>query len=169
MTADNDHVLLDAFDEHWADFRQQFKQGRRETTEESIHDLRVAARRMQALLGIVRALDARPRLRKMRRFLSEQLDELDALRDTQVMVQETEQTVNELPQLLILRQYLQDRSDDLARDARKDLRKVKPSDLQPRGKKIRKVVKRHSDEDEFVEEVLQAVDKIGRASCRERV
>ena len=158
MTADNEHVLLAAFDEHWKEYRKQFKQARQDTTEETIHDLRVAARRMQALLGIVRTLEARPPVRKMRRVLSKQLDELDGLRDTQVLVQQTEQSVNELPQLLILRQYLQDRSDELARDARNDLRKVKPSDIQQRIRRIRKVVKRHSDEDEFVEQVLQAVD-----------
>ncbi len=158
MTADSEHKMLTAFDEHWADYREQFKQGRQEISEDSIHDLRVSARRMQALLGIIRTLDTRPRVKKMERFLRKQLNQLDALRDTQVMVQESENAINDLPQMLIFRQYLQDRSEDLASDARKNLRKTKPSNLQQRIKRIRKVVRQHSDDTDFVEQVLQAVD-----------
>ncbi len=158
MNDDREHNLVDAFDERWDDYRKQFKAGRQEISEDSIHDLRVSARRMEALLGIVRGLNGRKRLKKLRRFLSKQLDELDNLRDTQVMLQEAESSIGSLPQLIIFRDELQRRLDDLVGDGRKDLHKAKPSDLKPRIKKIRKVVRRHSDDPDHTQHVLQAVD-----------
>ena len=159
MTADPEHKLLDAFDEHWDDYRKQFKQGRQELSEDAVHDLRVSARRMQAMLGIVRSLDRRPRVKKLGRFLRKQLQQLDTLRDTQVLVQETEQSLNTLPHLIAFRHYLQNRSDDLARAGGKQLRKRKPSDLKQRVNGIRRVVKRHVDDETLVENVLVAVDE----------
>ncbi len=158
MTDDSEHDFLSAFDEHCDHYRKQLKVGRQEVTEDSIHDLRVAARRMQALLGIVRTLDSRPRVKKMQRFLRKQLDQLDDLRDTQVMMQEADSNVGSLPQLIPFREYLQERSADLARAGEKHLHKTKPSDLQERVKKIRKVIKRHSNDEGLVERLLQAVD-----------
>ncbi len=158
MTGDPEQDFLSAFDDHWDDYRKQLKAARREISEDSIHDLRVSARRLQALSGIIRGLDPHPRVKKLRRLIRKQLNELDDLRDTQVMVHEAEQRVAIVPQLAPFSTYLQVRSDDLAGAAQKDLRKSKPSDLKPRIKQIRKVVKKHSDDSDLVERLLEAVD-----------
>ncbi len=162
MTDDPQQDFLSAFDDHWDDYRKQLKAARHEISEDSIHDLRVSARRMQALSGIIRGLDAHPRVKKLRRFIRKQLNELDDLRDTQVMVQEAQQRVASVPQLAPFSAYLQVRSGDLAGTAQKDLRKSQPSVLKPRIKKIRKVVKKHSDDSDLVERLLEAVDKAHR-------
>ncbi len=158
MNDDREHSLLDAFDERWDDYRKQFKAGREEITEESIHDLRVSARRMQALLEIVRALNGGKGTKKMRRFLSQQLDELDNLRDTHVMLAEAESQIASLPQLISFRSELQRGLDDLTQEGRRDLRRSKPSDLNPCIQKMRKTVRQHSDDPDLAGQVLQAVD-----------
>ena len=158
MTAGREHNLLDAFDGHWDDYRKQLKAGRREISEESIHDLRVSARRMQALLGMLRTLDGKARIKKMQRVLNRQLNQLDKLRDTQVMIHELDDRIGSLPQLVPFRDYLQDCLADLGRTGHKQLRKLKPSDLRPGIKTMRKTVKHQSDDPQLEEHLLQAVD-----------
>ena len=62
-------LLITALDGRWENYRVQVKTCRREFSEEAVHDLRVATRRLLAVLDIARALDPNPRLQKTRRFL----------------------------------------------------------------------------------------------------
>jgi CHAD domain-containing protein len=158
MTSDQEQDFLGAVDQHWDEYRKQLKSGRREITEKSIHDLRVAAREFQALLRILQALDAHPRVKKIRRFLGKQLDQLNEVHDAQVMLQEANQRLESLPQLDPFRDYLQAGAEKLARSARKDIRRSKPSDLKKRVKRARQVARKHSDDQQLVEHLLQVVD-----------
>jgi CHAD domain-containing protein len=158
MNGDMQQEFFGSLDEHWDDYPRQFRAARQEITEETIHDLRVAARRLQARLRILRALDSRPRLRKIWRFLGRQLDQLDDLHDTQVMLQEAAQRAESLPQLGRFRDYLEGQSDALAGTARREVLASKPSDLQQRLKRLRKVAKRHSKDEDLPGQVLHAVD-----------
>jgi CHAD domain-containing protein len=158
MTRNTEQGLLEAFDVQWDDYRKQFRTARKAISEESIHDLRVSARRMQALLNMVKALDDRSRVKKMRRFLDKQLNQLDDLRDTQVMIQEADRAIGSQPHLIPLRDDLQKRLHDLSSAGHKRLRKLKPSDLQQRATKIRKLVKRHSHDPDLADRVLQSAD-----------
>jgi CHAD domain-containing protein len=158
MTSEQEQDFLGAVDQHWEEYRKQFKSGRRAISEESIHDLRVAAREFQALLRILQALDAHPRVKKIRRFLSKQLDQLNEVHDAQVMLQEANQRMESLPQLGPFRDYLQAGAKKLARSARKDIGRSKPSDLKERVKRVRKVARKHSDDQQLVEHLLQVVD-----------
>lgn len=162
MTDDSQQDFLRAFDNRWDGYRKQLQAARREISEDSIHDLRVSARRLQALSTIIRGLDSHPRVKKLRRFIRKQLNELDDLRDTQVIVGEAGRRVANLPQLAPFSTYLQVRSEELAGAAHKDLRNPKPSDLKEQVKEIRKVVKKHSDDVDSVERLLGAVDKAHR-------
>lgn len=158
MNSNSEHRLLGSFDEHWDDYRKQLKAGRREVSEDSIHDLRVSARRMQAILSIARGLDNRSPVKKMRRYLRKQLDQLDSLRDTQVMLQEANGAIGSQPEIIPFRDSLQVQMDQLSRAAYKRLRRQKPSDLQPRIKKIRKRVKRHSEDPDLEQRILRSAD-----------
>ncbi len=158
MTGENEKDFVDALDEHWDDYRARFKAGRREISEESIHDLRVASRRFLALLDIVRGLDPHPRVKKMRRSLKKQLDQLDQLHDAQVMLVEIGQRLEQIPQLSPFQAYLEKRAMRLTRAARKNMLASKTSDLKERVKKIRAVVEKHSQETGFSKRILQAVD-----------
>lgn len=158
MTSEQEQDFLGAVEQHWDKYRKQFKSGRREISEESIHDLRVAAREFQALLRILQALDPHPRVKKIRRFLGKQLDRLNEVHDAQVMLQEADRRMESLPQLGPFRDYLQAGAGKLASAARKYIRKSKPSDLKKRVKRVRKVARKHSDDEQLVEHLLQVVD-----------
>jgi len=156
---ENAATFLDAFDEHWDHYSKQFKAARKELSEDAVHDLRVAARRLLSLLGILRSLDTHPRVNNLRRFLKKQLDELDELRDTQVMLQEASQRLQTLPQLSMFEGYLQGRLEQLMQKAHDDIRSSKPSELKDRVKKIRAVAKKHSDDTKLLDHLEQAVDE----------
>jgi len=159
MTAESQKDFLGALDGHWDNYRRQFKAGRQEISEESIHDLRVAARRLLAQLSILRCLDVHPRVMKIQRFLKRQLDQLDQLRDAQVLLADTTQGMESLPQLAPFQAYLLARSSDLADAARKDLGASRPSDLEKRVKEIRRVAKKHSKDKNLLDQLLRAVDQ----------
>ncbi len=150
--------FVEALDARWDNYRRQFKAVRQEITEDSIHDLRVAARRLQSFLRVLRELDRHGHTKKIWRFLQQQLDQLNGLRDAQVMLQEAGERMQSLPQLSRFRDYLQDRSDELTSAARKQIRAVKPSDLKRQVTRIRKVTRKHAGDEQLPENLLRAVD-----------
>ena len=77
MMPEVENTLAVAFVQRWDDYQVQSKTCRQEFSEEAVHDLRVAARRFMAVLDIVRAINPHPRVQKTRRFLKDQLDDLD--------------------------------------------------------------------------------------------
>lgn len=156
---DHSKAFLDAFDQHWDRYRKQFKSARKELSDDSVHDLRVAVRRFLALLDILRSLDSHLHARALHRFLKQQLDELDELRDTQVMLDEVSNRLHTLPQLKMFEGYLQGQLEGIKRKARKDIRGTKPSDLKARVQRIRSVAKKHSDDTKLLEHLQLAVDR----------
>jgi len=166
MMDDNSETFLEAFDGHWDRYRKQFKNARTELSDDAVHDLRVAARRLLSLLGILGSLDTHPRVNKLRRFLKKQLGELDQLRDTQVMLQEAAQRLHTLPQLGMFEGYLQGQLEQLMQQAHKDIRSSKPSDLEDYMKKIRAVARKHSDDTKLLDHLAQAVDEAHARTMR---
>ena len=92
---DNPTELRSTFDsalsERWEEFERQTERARSNPTEKAVHDLRVAMRRLIALLDMIdnflpnsEALDIRKQLKSL-------LDSLSALRDTQVQILEVQQ------------------------------------------------------------------------------
>lgn len=167
MTDDNEATLLTEFDDRWDHYRKQFKAARRELTEESVHDLRVAARRMLALLGIVQDLDPRARVKKLRSFLKDQLDRLDKLRDAQVMSQEAARRGAEVPGFRAVQAELEHRLEALERKAHKRILRNKPSDLKRWVRKCRTVVKKHTDDPDLLEQLEHTVDEAHAATMRQ--
>ena len=153
-------ILLAALDERWKNYRAQVKLCRREFSEESVHDLRVAARRLLAVLYIARALDPHPRVQKAQRFLKDQLDDLDDLRDAQVMLVEVSETIEHLPGLKSFGAYLQKQEKHFLHLARKQTRALKPSELGRRIEKIGDSLKKQSTQGHFHAQLLQAVDNV---------
>src|SRR5215211_8789544 len=99
--------LLEALDERWKNYRAELKRCRAEFSNEAVHDLRVAARRMLAFIRLLNSISPRPRLQRLNRAFKDQLDEFDDLRDTQVVLAEISETVQELPQLQAFKDHLQ--------------------------------------------------------------
>src|SRR5512138_3690242 len=81
-------LLLAALEERWKKYRTELKRCRDEFSNEAVHDLRVATRRMLALVKLLNSVDRHPRLKKLNNAFKDQLDEFDDLRDTQVILAE---------------------------------------------------------------------------------
>jgi CHAD domain-containing protein len=112
-------TLLEAFDKRWEKYRAEFKHAREDFSLEAVHDLRVASRRMLALMELLRCLAPSPRLQKLRREFKIQLDGFDELRDTQVMLSEISEHLVELPALRPFQEHLGRRERKLLKAARK--------------------------------------------------
>lgn len=156
---DANTLLLEAIDQRWEKYREQIKTCRREFSEEAVHDLRVAARRLLALVDLIRAISPHPRLQKIRKALKGQLDEFDALRDTQVMLAEISETIETLPELKPLQQSLQKRERRLLREAEEIVEDLKPAGIARRLEKVRAKIAEANFNLEFGLLVLRAVDE----------
>ncbi len=153
-------LLITALDGRWENYRVQVKTCRREFSEEAVHDLRVATRRLLAVLDIARALDPNPRLQKTRRFLRDQLDDLDDLRDAQVMLVEVSETIESFLNLKHFEIHLQEREKHLLRLARKQINALKLSEFKKRIEKIGESLKKRSIEERFLVQLFQVVDNV---------
>lgn len=152
------NILSNSFDERWKKYRAQWKVCKREFSEEAVHDLRVATRRLLAVLDLLRALDPHPRIQKTRRALKNQLDELDDLRDVQVMLVDASEAVANFPELKPFEKWLLDREKRLLRKARKQIAESKSSDLEKRAEKIHASIQDNAKGKRFQARLLEAVD-----------
>jgi CHAD domain-containing protein len=159
MTAISEKILLVSMEERWKKYRVQLKACRSEFSEEAVHDLRIAARRLLALLDIVRALDPLPRVQKARKALKNQLDSLDDLRDIQVMLVDAVETIEALPQLKPFLEQLRKREKLYLRNARKQIRTSHPSELSRRIEKIHAMLEKYSYDQAFNARLLGVVDQ----------
>src|SRR6266487_2305163 len=149
--------LLEALDQRWKNYRAELKCCRMEFSNEAVHDLRSAARRMLAILRLLNSISPRPRLEKLNRAFRDQLDEFDGLRDTQVILAEISETIQELPQLQVFQDYLQGVEKDLLKTLRKKLKVIDLFDVSKRIRRMRGSLKTQSNDD-LVSQIFQAVD-----------
>ncbi|HSL45370.1 MAG TPA: CHAD domain-containing protein [Anaerolineales bacterium] len=149
--------LLEALDHRWENYRAELKRCRAEFSNEAVHDLRSAARRMLAIIQLLNSIDPRPRLQKLNRAFKDQLNEFDDLRDTQVILAEISETVQQLPQLEVFQKYLQSVEKRLLKTLRKKLKVVDLFEVSKRIRRLRESLKAESKGD-LVSELLQTVD-----------
>ena len=159
-TRQNGASLISALDERWENYRSQVRICRHEFSEEAVHDLRVATRRLLAVLDIARALDPHPRLQRTRRSLKDQLDDLNDLRDVQVMLVEVLETTEVFPELMPFEIYLQEREKRLLRLARKQINSLKLSEQEKRLEKILSSLKLQTAGQSFHDTLFQALDNV---------
>jgi CHAD domain-containing protein len=133
-------LLLDSLNSRWDKYQAELKTCRREFSEEAVHDFRVAARRLLSSLDLLRAVVQDPRIRKMRRVLKDQLDNLDDLRDVQVLLSDISESIHESPFLQPFQEYLQRREKKLLRTARKEIKSLKIASLSRRIRKLNKSI-----------------------------
>ncbi len=161
-------LLLTALDERYEKYRAERQRCKDEFSEEAVHDLRVATRRILALSELLRAIDAHPRLKKLRRDFKEQLDSLDTLRDTQVMLVEISKTIAELPGLAPLQKSLQKREKRLLESAGKSVREFKSSKITQRIGKVRAGLAGKAADSDLTVSLLTAVDDVYETVTRRK-
>jgi CHAD domain-containing protein len=130
IESDPKQLLLQALDRRWENYCAELENCRIEFTEESVHDLRVATRRMLALVQLLYSISPRTRLKKMYRAFKDQLDEFNTLRDTQVILAELNDILHELPQLEEFEKHLRSLEVKLMEKLRTRLENRKTSDLE---------------------------------------
>jgi CHAD domain-containing protein len=159
LTLPVNQFLLEALDERWKNYRAELKRCREDFSNEAVHDLRSAARRMLAIIRLLNSISPRPRLQKLNRAFKDQLDEFDDLRDTQVVLAEVSETLQELPQLQAFEDYLQEVEKTLLKTLRKKLKVVDLFDVSKRIRRMRESLKAEINANGgLVLQVLQAVD-----------
>ena len=157
-TFDVNRFLIEALEERWKNYRAELKRCRAEFSNEAVHDLRSAARRMVAFIRLLNSISPRPRLQKLRRAFKDQLDEFDDLRDTQVILAEISETLQELPQLEPFQDHLQGIEKKLLKTLRKKLKVIDLFEVSKRIRGMRESLKTEPDP-ELVLQVFQTVDE----------
>jgi CHAD domain-containing protein len=156
-TSPINQFLLDALDERWKNYRAELKRCRTEFSNEAVHDLRASARRMLAFIQLMNYISPRPRLQKLSRAFKEQLDDFDQLRDTQVILADVSETLQQLPQLHEFYGYLQEVEKGLLKTLRKKLKVIDLFDVSKRIRRMHASLKAES-ESNLILPILQAVD-----------
>jgi CHAD domain-containing protein len=155
--ADPQQLLIQALETRWQNYRAELKNCGNEFTQEAVHDLRVATRRILALIQLLNSISPRPRLKKMARAFKAQLDEFDDLRDTQVILGELSEILQELPQLDEFEQHLRSHEEQMLQDLQGKLNQRDTSEIAGWIRKTRDALE-NDVSDNLQEEILDAVD-----------
>ncbi len=107
--------------ERWGVFSVQVERSRRRCTAGSVHDLRVAARRLVAVIDISLLLLDDAGLQKARRLLKKFLKAFSELRDVHVLLLTSQRLVSRFPLLKSYRTVLLLRSERLMKTAAKQI------------------------------------------------
>ena len=158
-TPETNQTLLEALEQRWKNYRAELKRCRAEFSNEAVHDLRVATRRMLALIQLLNSIAPRPRLQKLTRAFKEQLDEFDDLRDTQVILAEISEIIHDLPQLHDFQKHLQFTEEKLLRNLRKKIKQLESSEVTKRIRKTHEAIETAPNSD-LKSQVMQAVDDV---------
>jgi CHAD domain-containing protein len=109
--------LAEALEARWQSYCQQFRSCREDFSEEGIHKLRVATRRLIAHLVLLGDVMRSAELEKARRILKRRMVALGKLRDTHVQRALIASQATRFPELGLLRAWLERRERRLARSA----------------------------------------------------
>jgi CHAD domain-containing protein len=114
--------------DRWFKYTRELRKCQTGFSEKSVHDLRVALRRMISALDMAGAVVADRPLGRVRRELKRLLGNFSALRDVQVQLLIVEEMVSRHPQLAVIRTTLLVKEERLVDRLRKQITKVRTSD-----------------------------------------
>ncbi len=158
MTSTSNQLLLESLENRWKKYLAELKRCRAEFSNEAVHDVRVALRRLLSLIQLFNSIEPRPRLRKLSRALKSQLDEFDDLRDTQVMLAEISKTISNLPELENFQKYLERVEKKLLKGLRKRIKDLDRKEITRRVRRIRESLK-VEEKDDLAAPILRSVDE----------
>ncbi len=113
QASDSGGVLIDSLGQRWQKYLRELRRCKRAFSEESVHDLRVATRRLMSTLMMIEIVLPDARVRRLRRRLKRLFDAFSPLRDTQVQLLTLEKKVLEYPELETLLTVLKVRERNL--------------------------------------------------------
>ncbi len=109
--------LADTLRRRWELYRKQLRVCKRHFSERTVHDLRVASRRLIAQLVMLECVGLGRTCERARRVLKRRLRALGELRDVHVQRLFFEQQVTRFPEIALLHDYLRRREKKLERAA----------------------------------------------------
>ena len=118
-------LMLDSLQDRWQAFRAELKRCRKKYSEEAVHDLRVATRRLISTLDLVDRIRPEADLRQARRALKRHLDMFGPLRDVQVQLLTIAKLLSSFPELQGFYDFLAKRERKLTRRLGRELERVK--------------------------------------------
>ena len=125
-------LMLGSLHDRWQSFRAELKRCRKKYSEEAVHDLRVATRRLISTLDLVDRIHPEANLRKTRRALKRQLDLFGPLRDVQVQLLTIEKMLSSFPELQEFHNFLVKRERKLMQRLGIELKRVKTGKIRKR-------------------------------------
>ncbi len=144
----------------WEKYNQELNRCRAEFSEEAVHDLRVATRRLLALLDLTGLLYTGAPVQKLLLAFKDQLDSYDDLRDTQVMLLEVGQQVQEMPSLATFQKFLAKREKRLLQAAQKNVQSYKLNTLEKRLTAVQKAMRKTAEDSALAESLFQTLDDV---------
>jgi CHAD domain-containing protein len=118
--------LAKSLRKQWKRSRQQLKRCQAKFSPKAIHDSRVAARRLLALVELLSGFISPADLKKVQRAVKCQLDTFDDLRDTQVQLEIVGRMRRSFPAARTFAAWLAQRETRFTSRTRKRIKKVKP-------------------------------------------
>ncbi len=106
-------------------YRKELRRCQKSFSEETVHELRIAARRLQATLELLAPFLPAPKLGKAHALLKSHLDIFDDLRDTQVQLQTVAKLRRAFPAARAFHSFLRKREERYTRRARREIKRVK--------------------------------------------
>lgn len=109
----------------WRKYRRELKKCGRKCTESSVHNLRVAIRRLSSALEVFSAVHASSALQRAAGRLDKQLRLLGPLRDTHVQGESIRELLPRFPQLKKISRFLRKQEDKSVRELGRKIRTIK--------------------------------------------
>lgn len=137
-------------------YRKAVRDWERDIAEETVHELRIATRRLLAKLHLIEALHPGKPVQQARRILKRRLEALAPLRDTHVQLLEIESLLGRAPDATPFRDRLRQRERRILRELKRDQPLAKPRKLDAALKRLRREL-RHRARRDHDRQVRQAV------------
>jgi CHAD domain-containing protein len=150
-------LLLSALERAWENYLAELARCRAEFSEDAVHDLRVATRRLMAAVQLLRAVDPHSRLKKINGELKRQLDGFDELRDTQVILAELSPRAKKFPDLQGFQSHQHLTEERLLQTLGEEIYRLNIAELSRDLRKTLTHLEKQTDDD-LAPEILQAVD-----------
>ena len=121
--------LASVLEARWRTYGDEFKHCSKKCSEEAVHELRVAIRRLLSQLTLIEVIRPGPALAKLRQALKRQFKQFGELRDVHVQRQLIQGLNGRFPVVLLLDAELARREKRLVREAARSLKAVKERKL----------------------------------------
>ena len=143
QTPDLCTMLIDSLEQRWRKYLKELRLCKKTTPEESVHNVRVATRRLIATLAIIELVLPCERVRRMRGGLKRLFDSFSLLRDTQVQLMMLERDSIEHPELETLLTVLRIRERNLTKTVTDRVKRIETSLLSRTVRAVKTALRLH--------------------------